>query len=545
MPNRCQGDVMSLRNRLVLPAILSLVAILAGCGGSGTSNPTPPPSGGFSNTNFNGTYTFSVAGANGSGIFAMAGTLVACGCSQGTISSGTVDLDDPSLTTGAATLGSNSTYHITSDGRGIAKLMVTPTTGSGFEVDIDFVLMSSSHGLVTRYDQNGTGSGSIDLQPSAVAQSSLATTPYAFMISGADNTNKSLATVGALTLNSSGTITTGIEDFNFNATPTTQLALTGSVTVGSGSTPGKATLSTTFGTFGFDVYPVDATHLRVIENDGQASLVGDLLSQTSTSFPSGNLVFTMSGLDSNNDLFATGGLMVSDGTSGITSGSEDVNDAGVVDGGTTNPYSFTGSFKSSGGGRFELDLTNYVGGSVFAAYPSSGGLFLLQMDTLNGGVTGGVAATQATGATVSASQGYGLNLSGEFFSSSGASEIDEIAEFKTTSTAMTGILDANNSGSLSTNNLAGTYNVDSNGFGSATFSQGGFKSMFFYSVDNSLALFISTDSRQAALGSFELQTTPTSDAHLSVSRSQMLPIQHVLPMHRGSKSNVSSFHESK
>lgn len=236
--------------------------------------------------------------------------------------------------------------------------------------------------------------------------------------------------------------------------------------------------------------------------------------------------------------------MASDGTSLITSGSEDVNDAGTVDNGGTTPFAFSGSFSDTGGGRFELDLSNYVGGSIFAAYPSSGGLLMLQMD--GGGVTGGVAATQAAGATVQASQGYGLNLSGEDLSSfTGGFEFDDIAEFKTTSTSMTGIVDENDGG-LFTDNMRGTYSVGSGGFGSATFTSGGFGSMFFYSVDNSLALFISTDPTQAALGSFELQTTPTNDAHLSVGRASTLPMQRVLPRVRSaSKKNRSSFKKTK
>jgi len=477
-------------------------------------------------------------------MFAMAGTLVACGCTPGTISSGVVDVNDPSGPAVAATIGNNSTYNITTDGRGSARLFITPTGGQTFEIDIDFVLASSSHGLVIRYDGFGTGSGTIDLQPSVISQDSLAATPYAFFLSGADNSNNSLATVGALTLNSSGAITTGVEDFNYFPTISTELPLSGSVIVGSETTPGSATLNTTFGAFTFSVYTIDGNHLKLIENDGQAVLIGDLLSQPSTSFPTGNLVYTMSGLDTNGDLFVTGGVMASDGASLITSGSEDVNDAGIVDNGTTTPFAFTGSFSDTGGGRFELDLSNYVGGSVFAAYPSSGGLLMLEMDTPTGGVTGGIAATQQAEATISPSQGYALNLSGEDVV--GFTEVDEIAEFKTTSTAMTGLVDSNDGGSLFTDNLAGTYSLGTGGFGSATFTSGGFGSMFFYSVDNSLALFISTDSTQAALGSFELQTTPTNDAHLSVGRASTLPMQRVLPkVHGASKRVRATFKKSK
>jgi len=327
---------MSLRNRLVLPVILSSLAVLAGCG-SGTNNPMAPPSGSFSNTNFNGVYTFSVLGADaGSGngsVLGMAGSLTACGCAGGNISAGTVDLVDNTGGTGPASIGNNSTYSISKDGRGFARLQITPTGGSAFEADVDFVLTSSSHGLITLYDAGGTGSGTIDSQ-SLVAQTTMANIPFVFTLSGARGASP-LAMVGAFSLDGSGTISpAGITDINSNAAVSTEQALSGSVTVGSGTAPGSATLTTAaLGTLTFDVYTVDANHLKLIENDGVAILAGDVFTQASASIPQGNLVFTMSGLDLSGFLFATGGLMASDGTSMIPSGSEDVNDGGTLDGG--------------------------------------------------------------------------------------------------------------------------------------------------------------------------------------------------------------------
>ncbi len=136
----------------------------------------------------------------------MAGTLTACGCVAGTISGGSVDLVDSLPTVyAAAAIGSNSTYSISKDGRGFAKLIITPTGGTAFEVDVDFVLMSSTHGLITRYDGNGTGSGTIDSQ-NLVAQAGLANLPFAFGLSGSDLAGDPLAQVGAFTLDGSGTI---------------------------------------------------------------------------------------------------------------------------------------------------------------------------------------------------------------------------------------------------------------------------------------------------------------------------------------------------
>lgn len=527
---------MSVRNLFVLPITFAVIAVLASCGGSGTAPATPPPSGAYSNTNLNGTYTFSVAGADVNGVFAMAGTFTACGCSGGNISAGTLDLDSPGGAIVAAPIASSSTYRITSDGRGFAKLLYTIQGIVGTnEVDIDFVLTSSSHGLVIRFDGAGTGSGTIDAQTSGTT---LATTPYAFSLSGGDTSNNSFFTVGAFTLNSSGTIAAGVADFNHNGIIGPQLALSGSVSLGSGTTPGTATLVSTFGTFLFDVYAVDSAHLKLIEKDGQAILVGDVYSQPSASIPAGNLVFNMSGLDSNLNLFVTAGQMTSDGSSQLTNGLADVNDAGVIDNNTNpaTPFSFSGTFSASGSGRFALTMTNFAGGQNFAAYPSSAGLLLLEVDPggFANNVTGGIALPQQSGATLSTSLGYGMNLTGADVTNS--AELDEIAEFKINGTTVTGLVDANDfspnfGGTVSTGNINGTYTPPTNGTGSITFTHGGVAGVFYYPVDSSSALFIAADNTEATMGFFESQSAPAS-AQASVEHPRTIPTMRVLARKR-------------
>ncbi len=462
----------------------------------------------------------------------MAGSFVACGCSQGTISSGTVDIMNPSGPITGSSLASKSNYSITPDGRGVARLFVANGTSVILsEIDIAFVLTSSSHGTVIRFDANGTGSGSIDLQSGALTQTALTASPYVFLLSGGDRNNAALSMAGAFTLDASGTITSGVADFNADGVSSAQLTLSGSVTAGTGSAPGQAILTTAAGTFTFSVYAIDATHLKFIEIDGQDILVGDAFDQSSTTMPAGTLVFTMTGLDNSANLMAIGGLMDSDGSSLITNGSEDVNDGGVVDNGTNpaQPFAFTGTFASTGGGRYQVTLSNYVGGSVFAAYPSSAGVLMLEMDNVSGAVTAGVAVPQQSGATVSASKGYGLNLTGEDLSGFSAVELDEVAEFKTTTTDMTGLADQNDGGnSIGTVNLHGSYNL-SNGLGSATFTSG-VPDLFFYPVDSSTAFFITTDPTIAAVGSFTMQSAPGSAAAQgSIRRVSLIPVQHVLP----------------
>jgi len=530
---------MSLRNRLVLPVVLSTLALLVGCGSS-TNNPVAPPSGAFTNTDFSGTYTFSVSGADDNGAFMMAGSLTACGCTAGTISGGTVDYDDPSVIAPASTVGSG-TYNVTADGRGTAIISVT-VAGTATQVELAFVLTSSSHGLIIRYDGAGTGSGTIDLQPSVIAESAIVNTPYAFSLSG-NFDGASFATAGAFTLNSLGEVSAGVEDFNDNGVPNNVSSspytiTSGSVSVGSGTTPGVATLTSGFGTITFDVYTVDATHLKLIESDGIAFLVGDVFTQTSATIPQGNLVFAMAGLDTSGNEFAVGGLMASDGSSQLTGGSEDINDDGIVDNSTVPavPFNFSGNFSTLGSGRFLINLTGFAGGTSFAAYPSSGGILMLEVDTGlnvgagNIGVTSGMALAQASGATVSASQGYGLNNSGEDVNN--GVELDEIAQFTTTSTGVSGLLDENDFGiGQAVNNVGGTYTVNSNGTGSATIGKG-LPEIFFYAADSSTVLFISADPNgsQASLGVFEAQTAPGGAA--SAARPRVLPMFRTMPHSR-------------
>ena len=530
---------MSLRSRLILPIIVSALAFLAGCGSS-THNPVPPPTGGFSNTNFNGTYTFSVLGADVNGTFAMAGTLTACGCSGGTISAGTVDLADPVLVAPGSTIGSSSTYSITPDGRGRATLQVTNTAASlNTPVEVDFVLTSSTHGLIM-FSNGGSASGTIDLQPAAVT--SLGNTAFAFNLLGTDFNGNPIATVGSFTLDGNGNIVgspAGVVDFNYSTAPSTNLVLTGGIGLGSGTAPGVATLSSSFGVLNFDVYAVDNTHLKLMENDGQAIVVGDVYTQPSATIP-GSLVFTMAGVDSAADnIFVAGGLMSTDGASTITGGSEDINEGGSVDGGTSPaaPVSFGGSFVQNGAGRFQFALSNFAGGTNFVAYPSSGGIFMLEVDTgLNPGITSGVAIPQ-TGTSLAA-QGYGLNLTGQDING----ELDEIAEFTATTTGLTGLLDEDESFSTDTHNLSGSYTAGSNGEGSATLSSG-MAGLFFYVADSSDALFISTDPNQVALGSFQAQTAPSSAAIVTQQHLGMLRSVHAL---RASKNKAKTgFRQAK
>jgi hypothetical protein len=508
---------MSLRNRLVLPIILSGMAMLAGCGSNSVSA-APPPSGSFSASSLSGTYVFSAQGSDSSGVFfSLVGTLTANG--SGGITGGTLDLNDPEVGVAPGTAISGGSYKITSDGRGIATL----NTSLG-AFGLDFVLLSSSHGLVTEYDSSASGSGSLDLQ-SAVTQSQIAGS-YAFSLTGISGLNTttgaqpSFATAGAFTLDASGNITSGIQDFNNsgNSSGLTSLSLSGSVSLG--AVPGVATFISTAGTFTFDVYPIDSTHLKFIELDAAPILGGDAFTQAS-SIATGANVFTISGLDNTvGGPFTAAGIIVTNGSGTITGGSEDINDSGTA----SQLTNFTGSYTALSGGRSVVTLTGFNNGAngvlgtyQFAAFPSSGGLQLLEID--NEGVTAGVAFAQSA-TSIASAQGYGLNLTG--VNTNG--EEDDIAEFTNNNGTLTGVVDFNDIGSLTPDQkFSATYTADTTINGRGTIASSSFN-LVSYVVDSSTTVFIEVDSSQIGIGSFVLQT-PTAKSNMAATHLAVLGLK--------------------
>ncbi len=541
---------MSLRTRLILPIILSSLAVLAGCGG--TSNPvvTPPPSGSFSNSNLTGTYVFSVTGtvndAPVNDFVTIMGAFTADG--KGNITGGVIDQN--STVASGLILQSNvtsGTYSVGPDGRptGSSNLpsgLLTLQSDAG-PFQFDFALTSSEHGLVTLFETSGSASGTLDLQ-SAVTQANINGQSFAFNFTGSSGFNTSLcgvsnggalvipyATVGAFTLDSSGNISTGLEDFNNNciSSGSTNVAVTGgSVILTPGTIFGTATITTGSGTgaitYSFDVFPIDATHLKFIEVDSLPILVGDAFTQ-SPSIPTGNNVFTVAGFDSVvPGPFTAAGLIVTDSSGNVTTGSvEDINDAGLA----SEVTGITGSFTALTGGRSELTLSGFVNGNngvacsgcLFAAYPSSGGLQMLEID--NGGMTNGIAYPQST-TTLASGEGYGMNLSG---ATSTPSSEDDIAEFTNNNGSFAGIIDFNDQGATSfKNTFSATYAADPtvSGRGTVTNPKNGYL-LTTYVVDSATTVAVSTDPGFVALGALVKQNAAAARSnvvanHLAVLR---------------------------
>ena len=536
---------MSLRHQLVVPVIFSALAVLAGCGGTPVTKATPPPSGSFSNSNLNGTYVFSVAGSDSGGNYmATVGTFIADG--KGHISGGTLDFNDNATGPSPNQAVTGGNYFIGVDGRPSAQIGLLTLITSAGNFTFDYVLTSNAQGLMTEFDTFGSASGTFELQAN-VTQANIDGQSYAFNFSGTSGTGTTFcginpgftvvmpfATVGAFTLDGSGNITSGVQDFNDNCSSSglTNLPLTGSVSLA--SMPGTATLTSGGTTYSFDVYPVDATHLKFIETDSAKIVAGDAFTQTST-IPTGNNVFTVAGFDTvGQGPFAAAGIIDTDGNGNIKSDSvEDINDNYLA---TEVTSSITGTYTAVTGGRSVLTFTSgFVNGNngagctncQFAAYPSSGGVELLEID--GAGMTDGTAFAQTAGASLASSQGYGMNLNGVVVinSISGVTptEEDDIAEFTNSNGSLSpGIIDFNDTGSMSFGlKFSSSYAADStvSGRGVVTPNSNSYN-LVTYALDNSSEVVLSIDGNLVGLGSIVQQNSTAkanaAAAHLSVLR---------------------------
>src|ERR1051326_4258815 len=188
----------------LLVAVAVFLALFTGCGG-GNSLSFPPPQGTFTNASLSGPFAFSYIGSDGAGFLAVAGSFQADGA--GHIISGLQDINSGfGISTNVSTTGS---YAVHADGRGSANL----NSPAGNSV-IDFVIVSGGHALITRFDANAAGSGTIDQQTTSAFSNAALAGSFAFNVAGIDGVNNPLTVVGNFTADAAGNITSGVNDSN-------------------------------------------------------------------------------------------------------------------------------------------------------------------------------------------------------------------------------------------------------------------------------------------------------------------------------------------
>jgi hypothetical protein len=486
---------MLVQRSFLLTSTTFFIFLLAvtGCGGGGNSISFPPPQGGFTNSNFTGPFAFSYTGSDAGGFLAVAGSFQADGA--GHITSGTEDINSGTgLKVNAAVTG---TYGVRADGRG--SIVLNSPAGN---TSLDFVIVASGHALVTRFDANGTGSGTIDQQTTSAFTNTALAGAFAFSLAGIDAVGNPLGMAGNFTSDATGTLTAGVEDSSLNGFAITNDPVTGSIPV-TASGRGTATLNTARGALTFAYYAVDANHLKFVEVDSALALGGEAFRQTgpfSNASLSGPFAFTIAGADVlSSGPFAAGGILTSDGAGTISSGNEDFNDAGSI---STN-IGLTGTYNVAANGRGTLTISSVLGTFTFVLYPSSGGVLVLETDArfLSSGTalqqTGTFSNTSLTGT-------YGMNFTGA--TSNG--EFDTIAQFTADATSkVSGIVDLNNAGAISFGQpINGTFSVASTGRATmSVVTTLGTQNLVVYFANGNRALFIEIDPAVVSAGDIRHQ----------------------------------------
>jgi hypothetical protein len=478
-------------SRLFFLFTAPLALLLAGCGGSGSR---PTPQGGFTVSSLNGSYAFSFSGNDAAGFFAAAGTMALDGA--GHITSGILDLNRG---TGVApNIALTGSYSIKADGRGTA-ILNTATAGN---MNLVFVVISSQHALVSRFENVATGSGSMDLSNSGAFTTTALAGSFAFNWSGLDGPGNPEATAGSITLDNTGTLTTGVQDIVDGTLPLTNQPIgAGTLSI---TTSGRGTLAltTSIGSLTFAIYPVSTNFFKAVEIDNIAQLAGDVFRQqgpSNNTALNGPFAFTIAGSDEAALApLAVGGVFTSSGTGAITTGTEDQNDGGSPS--TNVPIS--GNYAIAGlRGTLTFTGTNFAQNFVF--YPTTGGIQLLEIDS--GVVLSGVAFQQSGAFSNASIQGaYGLNLSGL----TPGGELDENASLNANGNGgYSGILDANNVFTPTPGiALTGAYTVDATGRGPMTLNSAiAGQNLAVYVVNGTQALFIDLDSGLVAAGQMQHQ----------------------------------------
>jgi len=462
----------------------------------------------FSNGTLNGKYAFTFSGQNAGASYVAAGSISFDG--NGAITGGTVDINSGGASAVTITGG---TYHIGTDGRGNATVVT-----SGGTVNWQFAVVNHSRAFVERFDTGvQSASGTMELQDASQFTLAGITGAYAFNLSGANGTNRpgSLAAAGAFGSNGAGVISGGALDVNNAGTPSTGLSLTPSAyTPPSASGRGTMTLNSGFAaqpvqTFAY--YIVDATHVKVIETDAGAQLVGDVYKQpaglfTNASFRNG-FVFAFLG-STGAGVLGEGGVLTLDGAGNVTTATStiDINANGTVH----NSLAVSGTYNLADPITGRTTATLMVGGlpQLYAFYPQiNGALSMVEIDTSN--VAAGRALAQGLGPFSGGSfQGnYAVSFTGTDFVVTPGEE-DLVGQILPNggSAIDTSSVDISDNGVLAHSAaLSGNYLVSSLGRGSPVnlstnstlFSSA---TMNLYIADSSDALFLESDGTRVLVG---------------------------------------------
>ena len=327
---------------------------------------------------------------------------------------------------------------------------------------------------------------------------SLLSAGYAFVLKGIDNTGNPAIVGGVLTFNGTdgdGLITAGTIDVNVNAGVQTLLNVTsGTYSVGSNQR-GCMTITSSLGTYTYrfslgNITSGVAATAHVIDFDTTGPFVtGTMRKQTGGPFSTSQVTgtYAFGGSSAQNITFTSGGVaggkfgyvgvLDFNGGGGITSGSEDINQNGVLDGDSsltawpaTSPITFnsaTSSYTIASNGRGTLTI-GIVGvatssHSVLYAVSPTDALFMSSDPQTTNNISAGE-AIQQTGAPFSANPlsgtyiGYDSGLGSTFLSTT-RTDIILLGPLTSGDANLSGTQIKNHNGAISTGSITGTYST--------------------------------------------------------------------------------------
>ena len=220
--------------------------------------------------------------------------------------------------------------------------------------------VNSSHARIMEFDGTGTSSGSMDLQtPLSTLDGG-----YSFILSGMDPTPAPFALGGVFSVNGTA-ITSGVLDFNDNATTGTGIAFTGTVPTADAFGRGTITIpQIVLGTtpVAFAYYIVNDKAIRIIDVDTTDAAIGSVFSQGSATFTNaslGNSVLAIAGNPDQSEYAVLGQLSTSN-TSSDPANFSGVGEANEMDNtvvtGLASAFSGTYSFSSLANGYGTLSV---------------------------------------------------------------------------------------------------------------------------------------------------------------------------------------------
>jgi hypothetical protein len=319
-------------------------------------------------------------------------------------------------------------------------------------------------------------------------------TSFAFYLYGYESIDEGynpLTLAGSVTIDASGTVLSGEQDYNdayqiTSPEPGGDAITGGTLSVDPTTGQGTLTLITNNSAVGVDgieilgVQFVNAKHARVLTLDGTATSSGGMDAQTLPSTLSGGFAFALAGTDVSFDSYSLGGVFTVSGTS-ISNGAYDSDDDGTTY--SQQPFTATISAPDSYGrgtitGAFGMSLVYYtVGPEVIRMIDVD------VNDSMIGSAYGQGASAGTFGNSSLGSAVFGMT------SNSFGTPFAYAGQLTTNGSDFSGYLDYDNEGYTNQDSLTSEpYSVDSNGRGTLTFETGDINTVVIYMTDPTLNL---------------------------------------------------------